>query len=241
MSKIPDKPQDIFIDLADDYKKVFGSDLVSLIIYGSAAAGFYVKGKSDINLLVVLTRNGINRLEDAMDTVKKWMKRRVSVPWVMTGAFINNSLDCYPIEFLNLKINHVLIHGEDVLTSLQFKPEDLRLQIEKELKGKLVLLRQGYLETEGKSKHIKELIGRSLMAFISIFNALIYLQKGSAPPRRRETVKELAGIYVIDDDVFLKCIDIKEGKDKFSGDEIVVLFKKYISEVEKIINIVDAL
>ena len=70
MSKIPDKPQDIFIDLADDYKKVFGSDLVSLIIYGSAAAGFYVKGKSDINLLVVLTQNGINRLEDAMDTVK---------------------------------------------------------------------------------------------------------------------------------------------------------------------------
>jgi len=241
MSKIPDKPQDIFVDLTGDYKKVFGKDLVSLIIYGSAAGGYYVKGKSDINLMVVLTPEGADRLDEALDIVKYWNKRRVAVPWVMTRSFIDNSLVCYPIEFLNLKNNHILVHGEDVLLPLQLKPEDLRLQVEKELKGKLLLLRQGYLETEGSSRQIRQLIIRSLTAFISIFNALIYLKQGNVPRRRRDTIRETAKLLTFDADVFLTCVDIKEGVDKLSGEEIAGVFKKYLREVENICNIVDAL
>lgn len=241
MGKIPDKPQDIFVPLTEDYKKVFGKDLVSLIIYGSAAAGFYVKGKSDINLLVILTPEASHRLEDLLDTVKQWNNRGVTVPWVMTKEFIEKSLDCYPIEFLNMQNSHITIYGEDVLEKIKFKPEDLRLQIEKELKGKLILLRQGYLETQGNSRELKKLISRSLMAFVSIFKALIYLKQGSAPQKRRDTIRELAKYFTFDADVFLTCVAIKEGVDKLSGEEITGVFKKYLREVENICNIVDAL
>ena len=241
MAKIPDKPQDVFVDLTEDYRQVFGKDLVSLILYGRAAGGHYVKGKSDINLLVVLTKEGINRLEDSLAIVKQWKKNRVAVPLVMTKAFIESSLDCYPIEFLNMKNSHILIHGEDVLEQLKFKPEDLRLQIEKELKGKLVLLRQSYLESEGNSRQIKQLISRSVTAFISIFNALIYLKQGSAQQKRRETIKELAKLFTFDANLFLTCVDIKEGVDKLSGEEIARVFNKYLREVENICNIVDCL
>ncbi len=65
----------------------------SLIVYGSAAAGYYVKGKSDINLLVILTAEGMERLEDSLrSVVKNWRKRSVAVPWVMTREFILKSL-----------------------------------------------------------------------------------------------------------------------------------------------------
>jgi hypothetical protein len=241
MAKIPEKPQDILVPLTEDYQKVFGKDLVSLILYGSAAGGHYVKGKSDINLLVVVTNEGINRLEDSLAIVKKWKKSRVAAPLVMTKAFIESSLDCYPIEFLNMKNSHILIYGENVLEQLKFKPEDLRLQIEKELKGKLVLLRRGYLETEGGSRQLKQLISRSVTAFISIFHALIYLKQGSVPQKRRDTIKELAKLFTFNAEVFLNCIDIKEGVDKLSGEEIADVFKKYLCEVENICNIVDGL
>ena len=241
MAKIPDKPQDIFIPLTQDYQKVFGKDLISLILYGSAAGGSYVKGKSDINLLVVLTPEAINRLEDCLTTVKQWRKCRVAVPLVMTKAFIEASLDCYPIEFLNMKNSHILIYGEDVLAQLNFKPEDLRLQIERELKGKLVLLRQGYLETEGRTSQLKQLISRSVSAFVFVFNALLHLKQASVPQRRRETIKEMAGLFTFDADVFLNCIDIKEGVDKFSSEELEGIFKKYVGEVENLCNIIDGL
>jgi hypothetical protein len=241
MAKIPDKPQDIFVELTGDYKRIFGKDLVSLILYGSAAGGLYVKGKSDINLLVVLTSAGMEKLADAIETVNTWKKSRVAVPMIMTRAFIENSLDCYPIEFLNMRNSHILIHGENVLEQLKFKPEDLRLQIERELKGKLILLRNGYLEAGGNVKQLKQLISRSLTAFISIFNALLYLKKESAPHNRRDTIKEMAGLFAVDAGVFLSCADIKEGVDKLSGKEVEEVFKKYLKEVEKICSIVDGL
>ncbi|KQC06565.1 MAG: hypothetical protein APR62_07680 [Smithella sp. SDB] len=241
MAKIPDKPQDVFIPLTEDYRKVFGNDLISLILYGSAAGGSYIKGKSDINLLIVVTGDAINKLENAFATVKYWQKRRLAVPLVMTKEFIESSLDCYPIEFLNMKNNHILIYGEDFLAQLNFKPEDLRLQIERELKGKLVLLRQGYLETEGSPSQLKELISRSLTAFTSIFNVLIYLKQGSAPKNRRDTIKEIGNLFAFDAEVLLRCADIKEGVNKFSNVEVAGIFKKYLLEVEKLCKIVDAL
>jgi len=241
MTKIPERPQDIFVPLTQDYLKVFGNELVSLILYGSAAGGSYIRGKSDINLLVVLTPAGMDKFADVLDTVQSWKKRRVAVPLIMTGDFIKSSLDSYPIEYLNMKNNYVLIYGQDILSELNFNPADLRLQIERELRGKLILLRQGFLEAEGKARQIRQLIANSLTAFISIFNALLYFKQGKAPQGRRDTIKEAAKLFTIDKAVFILCADIKEGKDKLASEEVVDVFKKYLQEVDNICNIVDRL
>lgn len=241
MGKIPDQPQEVFVPLTEDYLKVFGSELVSLIVYGSAAVGSYVKGKSDINLLVVLTEAGKNRLDAVFDTVKYWKKRKVATPLTMTKAFIETSLDSYPIEFLNMKNSHILIYGENVLGNLTFQPADLRLQIERELKGKIILLTQGYLETKGSARQVRHLIRNSFTAFVSIFNALLYLKHEKAPQTRRETIREVCNLFLLDAAVFERCSDIREGKDNLADGEIIDTFKKYLQEVEKICSIVDEL
>ena len=241
MAKIPDQPQEVFVSLTQDYLKIFGSDLVSLIVYGSAAAGAYVKGKSDINLLIVLTNAGKNKLDAAFEKLNYWKKRKIATPLVMTKEFIETSLDSYPIEFLNMKNSHILVYGENVLADIAFKPEDLRLQIEREIKGKIILLTQGYLETEGSARQLRQLIRNSFTAFISIFNALLYLKQGKAPQGRRETIKEVCNLFSLDKGLFEICSDIKEGKDKLANKEIINIFKKYLREVEKMGSIVDKL
>ncbi len=241
MAKIPDQPQDIFVPLTEDYLKAFDKDLISLMLYGSAAGGAYVKGKSDINILVVLTPEGINRLEDGFALVKNWRKRNVAMPRVMTKAFIESSLDAYPIEFLNMKNSSILIYGENVLESLVFKPEDLRLQIERELKGKILLLRAGYLESEGSARPVRQLISKSVTAFISIFNAMLYLKQAKAPRNKRETIIEINEVFPIDAAVFMLCFNIREGVDKLSSTEVIDVFKKYLREVEKACDVIDGL
>jgi len=241
MAKIPDQPQDIFVPLTQDYLQVFGKDLISLTLYGSAAGGSYVKGKSDINVLVILTPEGINRLEDGFALVKNWRKRNVAVPLVMTKEFITTSLDSYPIEFLNMKNNSVLIYGENVLEPLVFKPEDLRLQIERELKAKILLLREGYLESAGSARPLRALISKSLTAFVSIFNAMLYLREAKAPRDKSETIQEMNKVFTIDATVFMLCFKIRQDTDKLSGKEVIDVFKKYLREVEKACHIIDSL
>ena len=73
MSRIPKDPRDIFRELTDDYKDCFGDELVSIILYGSAAGQDYRPGKSDINVMIVLTDNGIENLDQGLTLVEGQM------------------------------------------------------------------------------------------------------------------------------------------------------------------------
>ncbi len=239
MAQTPKKPEDVFAEITNDFRKVFGDDLVSIILYGSGAGDNYLPGKSDLNFLIVLSEQGIDNLDQAIDMVSKWKKKYVAIPLFMTKSYIKSSLDSYPIEFLNMQKKYIKVFGEDVLKELPFDPRFLRLQCEKELKGKILHLREGFLETEGKEKRIRNLIKISLTAFISIFKALLYLVEAEIPGDRREIIKSVAEKFGTNADVFLKCTDIKEDKGNFSSVEIKEIFKAYLTEVGKLSEIVD--
>ena len=241
MAKIPKNPEEIFEEFSEDFKNVFGSDLISIILYGSGASGHYVPGKSDINFLIVLTQEGIDNLDRAVNAVSRWRKRKVSIPIFMTRAEILSSLDSYPIEFLSMKRHYIVVSGEDILAALSFKPSHLRLQAEREFKAKMLHLRRGFLEAEGQTRQIRELIKSSFTAFISVFRALLYLKGTDIPHSQRDIIHAMAREYGVAAPVFLACADIKEGIDRIPSAEIRNIFVDYMKEIEKLSAAVDGM
>jgi hypothetical protein len=152
---------------------------------------------------------------------------------------MRSSLDTYPIEFLNMKGHHVVVFGEDVLGSLAFHPSALRLQAERELKGKILLLKIRYLETEGKGARIEALIKESITAFLSIFHALLYLRGVDIPHGRTDIVRALAEVVTFDADALLKCVEIKEGRGRFTSSDMDMIFQDYLRELMLLADIVD--
>ena len=238
MTKIK-KPEEIFAEITEDYKKIFGGDLISIILYGSGTGNEFQPGKSDLNFLIILSDETIDHLDRAIETVSRWRKKKVATPLFMTKSYIESSLDSYPLEFLNMKKNYILVYGKDVLKDISLQPHHLRLQCEREIKGKLLLLREGFLETEGKQKRIKELINASITAFISIFSGLLYLKGIEIPPTRREIIQFVAKEIPINQEIFMRCLDIKQDKKKFSSSEIKDIFKTYVVEIRKLWEVVD--
>ncbi|MGC9975343.1 MAG: hypothetical protein ABSC57_01305 [Syntrophales bacterium] len=241
MAKVPKNPEEIFEEFTDDFKNVFGSDLISIILYGSGASGHYVPGKSDLNFLIVCSEEGVDNLDRAFGTVARWRKRKVAIPLFMTKAEVLSSRDTYPIEFLSMKKHYVTVSGEDVLGGLSFEPSHLRLQAEREFKGKLVHLRRGYLEAEGQARQMREIIKASFTAFISIFRALLYCKGIEIPQQRRDIINAVAKEYSVDPGIFLKCADIKEGIDRSATSEIKNVFISYVKEIERLSAIVDGM
>ncbi|MBN1930896.1 MAG: hypothetical protein JW786_04720 [Desulfobacterales bacterium] len=239
MAKTPKKPEEIFSEITKDFKETFGNDLLSIILYGSGADGSYQPGKSDLNFLIILSETGINHLEKAIKTVRYWKKRKVATPFFMTESYIMSSLDSYPIEFLDMKKNHVLIFGEDILNRLSFNPHYIRLQCERELKGKILHLREGFIETQGQEKQLRNLIKISLKAFIAIFRALLSLKDKDIPRERRKIIISTAKEFSINPDIFLKCLDIREEIDNFSSSDVQTIFKAYLNEVVKLSELID--
>ena len=241
MSKIPHDPKEIFDEITKDYQTVYGKELIAILLYGSAASGNYIRKKSDINFLIVLTEEGIGQLQKSFKTVEKWYKRRVSTPLFLTKSYISSSLDSFPIEFFNMTKNHHLVFGEDVLQEIAFDKHHLRLQCEKELKGKLLQLRQVFLESGGKTKNLIFIIGRSLTAFISIFRALLYLKGKDVPGEGRNIISLVSQEFGVDEQTFLNLLKIKEGAEKKSSKALSSLFENYIREIRKLAYAVDQL
>ena len=241
MSKIPKKPEDIFPVIIADCQAVFGDELLSIILYGSGAGTDYLPGKSDLNFMITLTEQGIESLENAMEIVKRWLKSAVALPLFFTPSYISGSLDSYPVEFLNIKHRYKLVYGEDMLAPLSFDNKYVRLQIERELRGKLLHLRTGWLATEGKPKKIRELIGLSLTSFISLFSALLYMKGIEIPNNKRDIITAAGDAFGFNAHVFLNCEDVRRGADHFSAAEIKTLFQNYLLSVGRLCKQIDRL
>jgi predicted nucleotidyltransferase len=239
MSKIPDDPKDIFAAIRDDYKGLFGDDLISIILYGSAARGEYTNGASDINFMIVLSEHGIESLEGAFRVVARWKKRNVATPLFLTEDYVRTSLDVFPIEYLNFQNAYEVVHGKDILKDLTFDPRFLRLQCEREIKGKLLLLREAFLETQGKGRHLQQLVGQSLRALIAIFCGLLFLEGKDLPRDSREVVRQVCEIFELDGGLFEKLLAIRGRNMKPGADEMTGLFQAYLKEMQRLWKRVD--
>lgn len=241
MSKIPKDPRDIFNEFTKDYQDIYGKDLVSIILYGSAASGNYIPKKSDINFLIILTEEGINRLQQSFKTVAQWHKRNVSTPLFLTKSYISSSLDSFSIEFLNMQKSYHVVFGEDVLKELSFEKRHLRLQCERELKGKLLQLRQAYLESRGNPKNLVPIIKNSLTAFMSIFRALLTLKDKDVPAAPESIFSLVSQELGVAEQTFVELLKVKEGTVKLSSTALNTLFENYIKEIRTLAYSVDQL
>jgi hypothetical protein len=239
MARIPKKPEEIFEEITGEYQKIFGAHLISIILFGSGAGEDYIPGKSDINFLITLTDQGIDRLDRALEMVARWRKRNVAIPLFMTRSYLVRSQDAYPIELLNMKRHYIVVSGEDILAELAFDRRHIRLQLEREIRGKLLHLRSGYLATEGNARKIRALITLSLTAFISLFCALLYLKNIEIPRGKREIITEAGNAFGIDATIFLKCEEIRRKTNRFSQNEVKAVFHAYMKEVSRLCDQID--
>lgn len=241
MSRVPKDPREIFEEIINDYRVLFSSDLISIILYGSAVGKDFQPGKSDINFMIVLSDEEIEHIDKAFKTISKWQKRKVAIPLFLTEQYIQTSTDVFPIEYLNFQRNHILVYGKDVLTELSFDPDDVRLQCEREIKGKLLVLRETYLGTEGKGKALRTVIRDSIQAFVAIFTALLFLKDKEIPKMNQAVIRSACEVFGLNIEIFERLLVVKGEKIKLREEEMKNLFKGYLKEVRKLSKIVDAL
>ena len=237
--KAPQTPDDIIPEFTTDYQRIYGEDLLSICLYGSGARGGYIPRRSDLNFLIVLTEEGIKELGKAFKVVARWHRRRVTTPLFMTDEYIATSLDTFPLEFLNIKQHYRVVWGQDPLAGITINQKRLRLQVEREVKGKLLQLRGAYLTSRGWGINLAALASQSLIAFLSIFQGILYLRDKEIPAQRVEVIKAIAEETGLAAEPFVRLLEVKEGKSKPSARVMKGLMKSYIAEVSRLAAWVD--
>ena len=241
MKSMPEQLKKIIKDFTEDINKFFGNEMKAIILYGSAATEEYIPGKSDVNFLVCLSESGIEKINIVSEKVRSWQGQNISVPLFLTTSYIQESLDSFPVEFFNISQTYQVIQGEDILKDLKFNKKDVRLQCERELKGKLLTLRQGYILTRGKRKKMSALINESMVTFTSIFKALLFLKDSEVPVKKSDVILSMCREFDLDESIFSILLAHRNNSVKVSKEQLQAILKKYIKEIQNLSKAVDSL
>lgn len=224
----------------DEIRKAMPIGLRSVVLYGSAAAGDHVAGRSDYNVLVIADRLGLPELQTLSRPARAWARAGNRPPLLFTAEQLRMSADAFPIELLDIRQSHRVLYGEDLIAAVAVRPEHLRLQVERELKGKLLYLRERYLLASGKRRLVLDLLTSSLSTFQVLFRAALRLWQDEVPTLKHDAVQALAGRAGFDLQPFACVRDLKEKRLNPRGVEANALFGAYLAAIEQVVEAVDS-
>ena len=220
-------------------RQAAGENLESVILYGSAANGEFHEEFSNVNLFCVIRDSSFAALEKLGPVVKWWTGQKQPPPLVMTRGELEHSTDVFSIEVLDMKQHHKVLYGSDAVGDLAVSMASHRVQVEYELREKLLLLRQMAMQKHDSEKELWQLMLRSVASFATLFrHALIAVGK-AAPVSKRESVTQLCAIVDFDSAAFLQVLEAREKTLGLKSVNVKDLFARYIAAVEKVTKAVD--
>jgi len=191
----------------------FGQDLKAVILYGSAARDSYIKGVSDVNILIL---TGSPHPDIIIHLGKKSarliQKQRLSLHFLTEREFMNSS-DVFPMEYYDIKKDHLLLWGDDLLDRLSLTPENLRHQVEERLRGSVNALRQALLASQGKNKPLAEVLINWYGSQAALFRGILrLLDRSDIPNEAHQLIKSVAEAFEIDSSGMEELVALRESR-----------------------------
>ena len=153
----------------------------SAVLYGSAARGDYIEGQSDINLMLILDDVGPATLRALGPAFGSWRKGSSEPPLVISRGEWDRAGDAFPIEIADMRSAYRVLRGPDPLAAMEPQRADLRRALERELRGKLLRLRQGYALLSADPVKLGSLAADSAGTVLVLFRSLLVLTGRDVP------------------------------------------------------------
>lgn len=227
-------------ELVERLQKAHSNRLVSVILYGSAAAGDHHEKFSDLNVLCVLNEVTPEALGDSEPIFKWWRTRGNPSPLLLSEEEVRTSTDCFPIEFHDMAERRRVLFGKDVIEGLPIDKVFYRAQIEHDLRAKLLRLRQKAAEALNDQQALLRLMIDSVPNFLVLARHALLVSGLPAGSQKREISQNLAAIGV-QPAPFDILLDLREQKRKTAEVEPLELFARYLTQIEALVAHVDRL
>ncbi len=215
-------------EFLEKLKDAFGDRLICVGLHNIGVTSFLEKN----GLVIVLDKTDPDDLLKVKRIYMKY-KKKYSTPIVVGEKFFEDAADVFCMEVLELKENGEIVYGKNIFENLEVKPENLRKQIEYELRSKLLVLKGAFIDLPLDRKVIDNIAYRSMYNFLLILRNLLRL-KG-------KLVNDASLIEVFEETFGVKLDAFKALRDsgKLPLDKLLPIFKDYLREVETLVEISD--
>src|SRR5579859_3523147 len=228
-------------DFVNSLKQAAGANLECVALFGSAASGEFHANYSYINLLCVVRELSAAVLAKLAPTIVNWTKSKFPAPLIFSRAELEHSAHVFAIEMLDVRQRHRILYGEDIFSGMNVPMDRHRVQLEHELRTKLLTLRQSYIHVAGDDKRIRRLMLDSISAFSTLFRHTLMAMGEQPAPHKADNITRLAARAGFDPGVFLKLLQVRDRKAKENEIEAASGFAQYLNGINTVVQAVDAL
>lgn len=231
-------------ELVRQLRAAYKERLASVVLYGSAAGGDHIPDHSDYNVLVLLDSIDGTQL-DASSSVaasavaRAWREAGNPPPMTMSLEEWRRSSDIFPMEYADILERNRVLHGDPPFAGINVTLADLRLQLEQQVMGKLLQLRQGALLAGTDAKRQSELIAASLSTMMVLFRAVLRLHGERPPADNVATATRVGALAGFDPAPFLRAVRHVRGEARLSGTEAGSVLGRYVAAIEQLSRYLD--
>jgi len=164
-----------------EIQKIFGGNLLCVAEYGVG----------DVQYVIIVDKIDTATLNTSKKALQNHFKKIKKFPLILTKEELNDGLDVFPLEFLNMKLNHKILFGNDIFDKLKFDKKNVRRELEYEFRSKLINLRQSYLIIKS-DKELGVIVNSSIPTLLPMLNGMLFLRDIKVPSDINE-ILELTG------------------------------------------------
>jgi hypothetical protein len=213
---------------------LYGASLQAILLYGSAVRGDYVPGRSNVNLLVMLTKIDVSLLQHYTKIHKRFQKEQIPVPLFLTEEELRASASLFPLEYTDIAVFHHVLMGHDPFVGLVIDAGHISVQCEQEVRGNLLRLRQRLVEGSATMEAMGILLPLSLTGLLACLRALLRELRMPVPRTTDSMLSDLPSTLGIDPAVLQEVWSLKRGGISPGSAEFPRLSERYLSTLETV-------
>jgi hypothetical protein len=156
--------------------RMLGSNLLSVTFYGEVVTGGFVPKVHGARSVAVLEKVEPASLRRLAAEGMRLAKSDMAAPVVVTPSYIRDSLDTFPLEWLEIQQQGATVLGLDHFLRLVLESEAVRLQCEREIKSLLMGLRFGLLAAGGRERAVPLIEQEAADRLLRTLRGMIWLR-----------------------------------------------------------------
>ncbi len=218
-----------------------GKALRAVALVGEAASPDYRPRRSPLTVAAVIDEVTPEALRRTRPALRGWRRRlRTEAPLLFDPLYLETARDVFPVELLDMGDRHVVISGEDPFADPPIDPGHLRLEVEEQLRGKMLHLWHCTLAATSRRLR-RALLAETISAFGPLFRGLLFLRGAPRPQAAGELLDTVERTYEIELSAMREITAAAARGRRLPGDQIEKLLDRYLTEVRSLVRLVDQL
>lgn len=236
LRSLPEELRDVLRPYVKEVAKVFDENLTALLLYGSAAGGEYLAGRSNLNVLIVLKHMDQEALRTYAATHRRWQNDPVVAPVILTTAELRTAFERFPLEYLEIKDQSLVLYGRDPLVGLDVDVRRLPDQCLSELRGHVIRLRQRFVEGGGTVEAVLMLMPLSLTGLLPALRGLCRAMDRPVRRASEAVLRDIGEILGVEIEALEQALQLKRGQIEPGPSEAPRLFDRYCEAVSTLVE-----